>query len=97
MNDVFKFFGVMVSLAASGLLVYGGIILLNTMQSRFSRGQPAPGLSPDEVELLRAQLAETEQLRERVSELEGRLDFAERLLAQPGLADRDPGHSINVR
>jgi len=35
--------------------------------------------------------AEMEQMRERIAELEGRLDFAERMLAQRGETERLPG------
>lgn len=37
-----------------------------------------------ELDALRLQLAEQDELRQRVSELEERLDFAERLLARQG-------------
>jgi hypothetical protein len=43
-------------------------------------GEPDPGL-----------LAELDQLRERLAEVEERLDFAERLLARGGQPDQIPG------
>jgi hypothetical protein len=48
------------------------------------RGRPAPEADP-------ALLAEVDQLRERVAEVEERLDFAERLLARGGQPDQIPG------
>ena len=44
-----------------------------------------------EVEQLRGRLGEVEALQHRVMELEERVDFAERLLAQRREADRLPG------
>ena len=38
-----------------------------------------------------AMLAEMDQLRERLAEVEERLDFAERLLARGGQPDQIPG------
>jgi hypothetical protein len=48
------------------------------------RGRPAPEADP-------ALLAEVDQLRERLAEVEERLDFAERLLARAGQPDQIPG------
>jgi hypothetical protein len=55
---------------------------------------PAHGLQQDVAELA-ARLDRLEQERERLIELEGRVDFAERLLSrpslQPELVSRPPG------
>jgi len=45
----------------------------------------------EEVEQLRARMADVEALQHRVMELEERVDFAERLLAQRREVDRLPG------
>lgn len=80
-SDVWTFFGVMMSLVSTGLVAYAGISLIGGLRHRVNRSS-APGLNPDEVEALRAQLEENEHLRQRLGELEERVDFAERLLAQ---------------
>lgn len=76
------FAGVMTTLLATGLLGYGGLVLITALKRRGERHGLAGGLSPDEVELFRAQMGEDELLRARLSELEERVDFAERLLAE---------------
>lgn len=81
MDDLFMFAGVMMTLLATGLLGYGGLVLISALQKRGERSRVSSGLNPDEVELFRAQVGETESLRARVGELEERLDFAERMLA----------------
>jgi hypothetical protein len=47
----------------------------------------------EELETLRSEVAELRALPERVQELEERLDFAERMLAQQREHDRLPGGS----
>lgn len=81
MSDVLTFFGVMMALVTTGLVGFGGVTAIMAYQRR-SRRELAPGFDPEEIELIRAQVAENEQLRARVGELEERLDFAERLLGQ---------------
>jgi len=51
------------------------------------RGRPAGEADP-------ALLAEMDQLRDRLAEVEERLDFAERLLARAGQPDQIPGGAI---
>ncbi len=69
------------------LSVAGVIILRGPLGKAWARriegtaGQPDPKALP-EVEDLRARLGELEQQVDRIHELEERLDFAERLLAQ---------------
>jgi len=53
-----------------------------------------PGLTPaqqQDLEEMRHRLTEVDGLQQRVGELEERLDFAERLLAQSRETDRLPG------
>ena len=76
MSDVAQFFGVMMSLLATGLIGFGGVVMINRL-----RRAGTPALTVDEVELFRAQIGESEELRDRVAELEERLDFTERMLA----------------
>ena len=47
-------------------------------------------LLPPETEHLQAKLAELDQLKQRVAELEERVDFAERLLARQREGERLP-------
>jgi hypothetical protein len=78
--DVVQFFGVMMTLVVTGLAGDGGLTRENLLQRRSKPARSA--IEPAELDEIRAQLADVEELRERVSELEGRLDFAERLLAR---------------
>ena len=80
MSEIAQFFGVMMTLLITGLTGYAGVTFIHRMQGR-SKASGAE-LDPAELDDFRAQLAEIDHLRERVSELEGRLDFTERLLAQ---------------
>lgn len=89
--DIAKFVGVMMTLVTVGLLGYGGVLLIQGLQSRLGRGHQASSLNPDEVEALRAELGEVEQLRARMVELEERVDFAERLLARSSEPIKLPG------
>lgn len=83
--DVLKFFGVMTALAVAGGIVVTLIAVGAAIAKRIER----KGQIPDEdLEFLRDRADEVESLRERVMELENRLDFAERLLAAPGKSDR---------
>ena len=80
-DDVIRLFGVMMVFLSTGLIGYAGVTLLGAVKRRLNRAD-SPGLNPDELEALRLQAEEGEQLRLRVGELEERLDFAERLLAR---------------
>lgn len=69
--------------AVLGILV-GGLLLWPLVRAwarRLERGASNPALK-DEVEQLRARLSEMEGLHDRVAELEERADFAERMLTQ---------------
>jgi hypothetical protein len=55
-------------------------------------GRPEPGDAPAQIEEMRAQVtAEVDDLRNRLVEVEERLDFAERLLAHGGPVNQLPG------
>ncbi|HWA14890.1 MAG TPA: hypothetical protein VG817_00555 [Gemmatimonadales bacterium] len=78
-----------IAMTGAGVICYGGIRAINAVANHYS-GNSARAL-PESVEAelqdIRARLEESEQARERIAELEERLDFAERLLAQ----QREPG------
>ena len=89
-QDLWNFFGVMMAIVTTGLIGYTGFTLVSALSRRLSR-KPLSELEPGEADAIRAQLAEVELLRERMGELENRLEFAERLLAQRGEAGQLPG------
>jgi Tfp pilus assembly protein PilN len=77
-------------IAVVTLLVVATILLLPLIRAwarRIERGGADAELR-GEVEELRARLAEVEQHQLRLADLEERLDFAERLLAQQRAPDR---------
>jgi hypothetical protein len=89
MDDAIKIFGIFLAMGSAGSLVYAAVAFTSAFVKRFERGQG--GMSEElESELadLRARLEDSDQLRLRVAELEERLDFAERLLAQRREAER---------
>jgi Tfp pilus assembly protein PilN len=90
-DDVVQFFSVMMIIVVTGLLGVGGLTLIKALDRRLGGRRGPPALSPEELEVVRAQLAEVDGLRERIAELEERLDFAERLLAQRGETSQLPG------
>lgn len=66
---------------ATGALFMVGLYKLLTRWLDRRRSEPLPE-TREELDLLRREVAALESLPERVAELEERLDFAERLLAQ---------------
>ncbi len=86
-EDIVKFFGVMMAMLSTGLIGYTGFTLIGALKRRLNRVD-SPGLNPDELEALRLQAEDGEQLRARLGEIEERLDFAERLLARQSEAPR---------
>ncbi len=73
-------------LIVTGIPAIGAAIV--TLAKGYARR--AEGVSPVEVDELRAEVAAMRTLPERVQELEERLDFAERMLAQQRAAERIP-------
>ena len=73
---------------AVGALFMVGVYRLVVRWIDRRHGTPLPEGTREELEELRRQVAAVEELPERVSELEERLDFAERLLAQQREPDR---------
>jgi hypothetical protein len=74
------------------MLIVTGIPALGAAIVTLAKGYARrfEGTAPAEVDALRAEVAELRGLPERVQELEERLDFAERMLAQRREADRLP-------
>ncbi len=77
--ETFVFLIPLAGIGVSALFLVGVYKLVSRWLDR--RGVGA-GLPPEELERVRQQLAQLEDLPHRMLELEVRLDFAERLLAQ---------------
>jgi hypothetical protein len=82
MDDVIKLFGVFLAMGGAGAVIYGAFALIGIGVKRLERSAPDGAAIATELAELRERVAEGETLRDRVLELEERLDFAERLLAQ---------------
>lgn len=81
-RDILSFFGVMMSIAASGAAAYFFIRVAHAFGNRLERrGAPSVDVLA-ELDDLRARVQELEGDRAHVTELEERLDFAERVLAR---------------
>lgn len=74
----------LVILIGTGVVSYGAIALIQVLVKRL--GGRSPEAIPEELQRelqeMRARIEEGEQARERIAELEERLDFAERMLTQ---------------
>jgi Tfp pilus assembly protein PilO len=85
-------FKVIVSAVALVGIPVGAYAAIAATRAIWIRGEPGkldPALQED-VHALQARVAELEADRERMTELEERLDFAERLLARPPEVGRLP-------
>ena len=85
MDDILKLFGVIMAAGGSGILLYG----MYGLVAWVVRKAEAPPASPETEAHLREleeRVAELAPLQDRVLELEERLDFAERVLANPEAA-----------
>ena len=90
MDDVVRLFGIFIAMGGAGALIYGAVALIGVGVKRLERSAPDGAALAGELAELRERVAEGEGLRERVLELEERLDFAERLLAQRNEPARFP-------
>lgn len=81
MEEGLKLFSVLLAIGGAGALTYGAIALIAAFSERL-RGKRA-AVGSDDLDEIRGRLEATEALEARVMELEERVDFAERLLAQP--------------
>ncbi len=88
-EDVVVFLQVMLSLVLTGTVGYAAYILVNALGRKLGH-RVQPELTTEEIDALRGQVADTEELRMRLTELEERVDFAERLLARQAELDRLP-------
>ena len=80
--------GPVVGIGAIIMFIVGGIVMVRLFSSKIARQElKAGGVDPAErdqvLEDVHVRLGEIDQLKQRVGELEERVDFAERLLAKP--------------
>lgn len=72
-----------IALTTTGVIAYGGVLGIHAVVRHYSpKNSAAQGELEAELRDIRARLDETEQAQQRIADLEERLDFAERLLAQ---------------
>lgn len=85
-------------LAVVLLIIVGGILLLPLVRAWAKRieGRGGDPMVGEELAQLRERVAELEHSGARVAELEERVDFAERLLAQRGDVQHFPLHRTPV-
>jgi hypothetical protein len=72
-------------------VLIGAIYILGPLARAFARRIEGKGIDPalhEEMQVLRERVGEVDGLRERLMELEERVDFAERLLAKSPHQDR---------
>jgi hypothetical protein len=82
-SEVLKIVMMFIGIGFAGSLTYGAVALITAFSRRIERrGAGDVESLAGEVEELRQRVEEGEAVRARVQELEERLDFAERLLAQ---------------
>jgi hypothetical protein len=80
-----------IALSATGVIGYGGILGIHAVVRHYSpKNRESDAELENELREIRGRLDESDQLRERIAELEERLDFAERLLAQKREAGQLP-------
>lgn len=90
MDGVFRLFGVLMAMSMAGAAAYVVIVLANALVKRLEGRSTAADALQAELDELRTRVEEGEQARTRIAELEERLDFAERLLAQHRAPGRLP-------
>lgn len=72
-----------IALTATGVIAYGGVLGIHAVVRHYSpKNSALTGEVEAELRELRGRVDEVEQAQQRIAELEERLDFAERLLAQ---------------
>jgi hypothetical protein len=83
MDALVKLFGIVLAIGLAGGTVYLAVSLIEVLIKRLEGRRPG-SLDAVERELdeLRMRIEDGEQARQRIAELEERLEFAERLLAQ---------------
>jgi len=83
-----SFLGFLATIAAIGIAITVPIVLLMYVRAKI-RPQPI-AQNVEEIEVLRARVAELDDVQRRLSEVEERLDFTERLLARADKRDQFP-------
>ena len=81
MDDILKIVIAIAGLTGVPMLLYAGFVGIRMWERRMEQ----KSLNPDmqrELDDLRARLADLEQVQGRVEEMEERLDFTERVIAQ---------------
>jgi hypothetical protein len=91
-SDALKLLMIFLSIGFAGSLTYGAIALITAFARRLE-GRPTGELNAlaEQVDDLRLRVEDGEATRGRLVELEERLEFAERMLAQQREAPRLPG------
>lgn len=91
MDDFVKLFAIFAGMGLAGATVYGLIAFIGVAVRRME-GRPSASAEElrGELDDLQARVAAGDALQQRVGELEERLDFAERMLAQAAEAPRLP-------
>ncbi len=83
-----EIFGPVFGLGAIIFFVAAGIVMVRLVSAKIARSElksrgPDPTGRDQLLEDVQSRLGELDQLTQRIGELEERVDFAERLLAQP--------------
>ena len=78
-SSIWNLLGVMVSIGLAATIPIGAVMLFKALASRLER---RPELPENELESIRARLEDVDELKARIVELEERVDFSERMLAQ---------------
>ncbi len=81
MDDVLKLVAMLAGVGVTGTLLYTAVRFVNVTVRRLEGRHGGEGLQQELAEM-QSRLADLEAQQGRVMELEERLDFAERLLAQ---------------
>lgn len=84
------FFGIAMTIAGA----YGFVMLARAFTRRLEGGTRSNAPLLAELDDLRARVTDSERLEGRMAELEERLDFAERMLAQQRDPERLSGGSV---
>ena len=90
-SDVIKVLFMLLSIGLAGTLTFGSITIIRAFARRIERGRSGDlSALADQVDYLRQKVEEGEGAQARIVELEERLEFAERMLAQQRELQRLP-------
>jgi hypothetical protein len=91
-SDALKLLMIFLSVGFAGSLTYGAVAIISAFARRLEGKRSADvELLADQVEDLRLRVEDGEATRARIVELEERVEFAERMLAQQREISRLPG------